>query len=96
VAPRLAFGEVASRGRANWSRYLDPVFSRAQVKTTLDRFRDTFAISLLENGPSTENVFRASYYSVTSQFAITERQCEPWVKTLQKKLEEEVRKAWSK
>ena len=44
--------------RANWSRYLDTVFELANVVKDAHshRFRDTFAVSLLENGVSIENV----------------------------------------
>ena len=55
------------------------------------RFRDTFALSLLENGVSIENV---SVLLGHSSVRITERHYKPWVKTLQKNLEDEVRKAW--
>ena len=56
------------------------------------RFRDTFAVSLLEKGVSIENV---SVLLGHSSVRITERHYKPWVKTLQKKLEDEVRKAWA-
>ena len=80
--------------RANWSRYLDTVFDLAKVKDAHShRFRDTFAVSLLENGVSIENL---SVLLGHSSVRITERHYKPWVKTLQKKLEDEVRKAWSK
>jgi integrase len=79
--------------RANWSRYLDTVFELAKVKDAHShRFRDTFAVSLLESGVSIENV---SVLLGHSSVRITERHYKPWVKTLQKKLEEEVRKAWA-
>jgi integrase len=78
--------------RANWSRYLDTVFELAKVKDAHShRFRDTFAVSLLENGVSIENV---SVLLGHSSVRITERHYKPWVKTLQRKLEEEVRKTW--
>jgi integrase len=78
--------------RANWSRYLDTVFELAKVKDAHShRFRDTFAVSLLENGVSIENV---SVLLGHSSVRITERHYRPWVKALQKKLEDEVRKAW--
>ena len=79
--------------RANWSRYLDTVFEAAKVHGAHShRFRDTFAVSLLEAGVSIENV---SVLLGHSSVRITERHYKPWVKTLQKKLEDEVRKAWS-
>ena len=83
----------AQTARANWSRYLDTVFELAKVKDAHShRFRDTFAVSLLENGVSIENV---SVLLGHSSVRITEGHYKPWVKTLQKKLEDEVRKAWS-
>ncbi len=54
------------------------------------RFRDTFAVSLLEPGVSIENV---SVLLGHSSVRITERHYKPWVTTLQKNLEDEVRKA---
>ncbi|MBI3492678.1 MAG: tyrosine-type recombinase/integrase [Acidobacteria bacterium] len=79
--------------RANWSRYLDTVFAMANVKDAHShRFRDTFAVSLLEKGVSIENV---SVLLGHSSVRITERHYKPWVRTLQKKLEDEVRKAWA-
>lgn len=78
--------------RANWSRYLDTVFALAKVKDAHShRFRDTFAVLLLENGVSLENL---SVLLGHSSVRITERHYKPWVRTLQRKLEEEVRKAW--
>ena len=49
-------------------------------------------MSRLENGMSIENV---SVLLGHSSVRITERHDQPWVKTLQKKLEDEVRKAWA-
>jgi predicted ABC-type ATPase len=71
--------------RANWSRYLDTVFELAKVKDAHShRFRDTFPVSLLENGVSLENL---SVLLGHSSVRITERHYKPWVKTLQRKLE---------
>lgn len=79
--------------RAIWSRYLDTVFEAAKVHGAHShRFRDTFAVSLLEAGVSIENV---SVLLGHASVRITERHYKPWVKTLQKKLEDEVRKAWA-
>lgn len=78
--------------RANWSRYLDTLFELADVKDGHShRFRDTFAVSLLEKGVSLEHV---SVLLGHSSVKITERHYKPWVKTLQSRLEEEVKKAW--
>lgn len=69
------------------------VFELAKVKDVHShRFRDTFAVSLLENGVSIENV---SVLLARSSVRIIERHYKPWVKTLQKKLEDRVRKAWA-
>ena len=79
--------------RANWSRSLDTVFELAKVKDAHShRFRDTLAVSLLEKGVSIENV---SVLLGHSPVRITERHYKPWVKTLQKKLEDQVKKAWA-
>lgn len=78
--------------RANWSRYLDTLFELANVKDAHShRFRDTFAVSLLEKGVSIENV---SVLLGHSSVRITERHYKPWVKTLQTQLEADVAKAW--
>ena len=69
------------------------MFERAKVKHAHShRIRDTFAVSLLENGVSIDNV---SVLLGHSSVRITERHYKPWEKTLQKKLEDEVRKAWA-
>jgi integrase/recombinase XerD len=78
--------------RANWSRYLDNLFELANVKNAHShRFRDTFAVSLLEKGVSIENV---SVLLGHSSVRITERHYKPWVKTLQTQLEQDVARAW--
>jgi site-specific recombinase XerD len=91
--PTFSANLVANKtARANSSRYLDTVFELAEVKDAHShRFGHTFAVSLLENGVSIENV---SVLLGHSSVRITERHYKPWVKTLQKKLEDEVRKAW--
>ncbi|MEQ1910055.1 MAG: hypothetical protein ABMA15_14610 [Vicinamibacterales bacterium] len=65
---------------------------RPRLREAAFHIRDTFAVSLLEVGVSIENV---SVLLGHSSVRITERHYKPWVKTLQKKLEDEVRKAWA-
>jgi site-specific recombinase XerD len=55
------------------------------------RFRDTFAVSLLEKGVSLENV---SVLLGHSSIRVTEKHYAPWVKSRQDMLEAAVRKAW--
>jgi integrase/recombinase XerD len=79
--------------RANWSRYLESVFELADVKDGHShRFRDTFAVSLLEKGVSIETV---SMLLGHSSLKITEKHYKPWVKSLQEKLESAVRQTWT-
>ena len=78
--------------RANWSRYLATLFELAEIEGGHShRFRDTFAVELLLAGVPLETV---SILLGHSSVKITERHYKPWVKMLQKKLEEEVRKTW--
>lgn len=82
----------AQTARANWSRYLETIFELAKVQDAHShRFRDTFAVSLLAKGVSIENV---SILLGHSSVRITERHYRPWVKTLQKQLEADVKRAW--
>jgi integrase len=77
---------------ANWSRYLDTLFTLANVVGAHShRFRDTFAVELLLAGVPLETV---SILLGHSSVKVTEKHYKPWVQTLQTKLEEEVRKAW--
>jgi len=55
------------------------------------RFRDSFAVSLLEKGVSIETV---SMLLGHSDIRITLRHYRPWVNSLQDHLETEVQKAW--
>ena len=79
--------------RANWSRYLDSLFSLANISGGHShRFRDTFAVELLLAGAPLETV---SVLLGHSSVKITEKHYKPWVRALQRKLEEEVKRAWS-
>jgi site-specific recombinase XerD len=79
--------------RANWSRYLDSLFEIGKIKGGHShRFRDTFAVELLLAGVPLETV---SLLLGHSSVKITEKHYKPWVRSLQRKLEEDVRRAWS-
>jgi integrase len=78
--------------RANWSRYLDSLFQLANIEGGHShRFRDTFAVELLLAGVPLDTV---STLLGHSSVKITERHYKPWVRSLQRKLEVEVKKAW--
>lgn len=77
---------------AHWQRALQTVFELAKVNGAHShRFRDSFAVSLLEKGVSIETV---SMLLGHSDIRITLRHYRPWVKSLQDHLEREVEKAW--
>jgi integrase/recombinase XerD len=79
--------------RANCSRYLDSLFSGAKIDGAHShRFRDTFAVELLLAGATLETV---SILLGHSSVKVTEKHYKPWVRALQRKLEEEVRRAWN-
>lgn len=82
----------AQTARANWSRYLDALFALANVANAHShRFRDTFAVELLTKGVPLENV---SVLLGHSSIKVTERHYRPWVRSLQRLLEEQVTAAW--
>lgn len=82
----------AQTARANWSRYLDALFALAGVSNAHShRFRDTFAVELLTKGVPLENV---SVLLGHSSIKVTERHYRPWVRSLQRLLEEQVTAAW--
>ncbi|MBA2603348.1 MAG: tyrosine-type recombinase/integrase [Acidobacteria bacterium] len=78
--------------RSNWSRYLDSLFELANIQGGHShRFRDTFAVELLLAGTPLESV---SVLLGHSSVKITEKHYKPWVRSLQRKLEQEVQRAW--
>ncbi len=75
-----------------WRRHLAKVFTRAGILGGHPhRFRDTFAVSLLERGVPIEVVSRLLGHA---SIRVTERHYAPWVQSLQNRLEAEVKKAW--
>jgi integrase/recombinase XerD len=76
----------------NWRKFLGRVFKIASVKSHPHRFRDTFAVDLLQAGVPLEQV---SILLGHSSIKITEKHYSPWVKARQQQLEEAVRKTWT-
>jgi site-specific recombinase XerD len=78
---------------AHWQRALQSVFKLSGVDGAHShRFRDTFAVSLLEKGVSIETLAMLLGHS---DIRVTLRHYRPWVKSLQAHLESEVQKAWT-
>jgi integrase len=77
---------------SNLRKSLSRLFVLARVEGGhAHRFRDTFAVELLQAGVSIETV---SVLLGHSSIRVTERHYAPWVKSRQDKLEREVRKIW--
>jgi integrase/recombinase XerD len=76
-----------------WETTFKTVFEKADIQDGhIHRFRDTFAVRLLEKGVSIETV---SVLLGHSNIGITLKHYRPWVKSLQEKLEREVARAWA-
>lgn len=76
----------------NWRERLNKVFKDAKVDGAHPhRFRDTFAVNLLNKGVSMENVSKLLGHK---SIRITEKHYAPFVEKLRKRLEEEVMKTW--
>jgi integrase len=77
-----------------WERTFARLFEIAKIDDGhAHRFRDTFAVGLLQQGVSLEDV---SVLLGHSSIRITERHYAPWVKSRQDLLETAVKKVWSK
>src|SRR5262249_42961268 len=68
-----------------------PVRAGQDRRRPFARFRDTFAVELLQAGVPLETV---SMLLGHSSVKITEKHYKPWVKALQRRLEDEVKRAW--
>jgi integrase/recombinase XerD len=66
------------------------VFAIAKVVGHPHQFRDTFAVALLEGGASIETV---SVLLGHQSIRVTEKHCNPWVKTRQDALDRAVQSA---
>jgi len=78
----------------SWNRVFTKLFGAARppiVGGHPHRFRDTFAVSLLVQGVSLENVSKLLGH--TSE-RVTERHYAPWVKARQDQLEADVKRTW--
>jgi integrase/recombinase XerD len=77
-----------------WQRTLQNLFKRAGVsKGFAHRFRDIFAIELLLEGVSTEEVATLLGHS---NITITRKHYSPWVRSRQQRLEANLERAWSR
>jgi integrase len=77
----------------DWQRALKAVFKEAGIPDGhAHRFRDTFAVGLLQAGVPME---RVSVLLGHSSIKVTERHYSPWVRARQEQLEADVRRAWN-
>ncbi len=84
-------GKITTRV-GNFARSLSTLFSLAGVEGGhAHRFRDTFAVELLQKRVPLEQV---AVLLGHSSIKITEKHYAPWVKSRQEQLEESVRKSW--
>lgn len=76
---------------ANWSRYLDTVFTLAKVEGAHShRFRHAFSVSLLQKGVSVENVATL----LGNSPKVVMKHYSPWIAERQSLLEAAVMKTW--
>ena len=77
---------------ADWQRTLSRLFKLAGTKGHAHRFRDSFAVRLLEKGVSLENVAKLLGNSIK----VCEKHYSPWVKSRQMALDAEVRRTFER
>lgn len=83
--------KVAS-ATGDWQRALKGVFKEAGIpEGHAHRFRDTFAVDLLQAGVPME---RVSVLLGHSSIKVTEKHYSPWVRKRQEQLEADVRRTW--
>jgi integrase len=76
----------------DWQRALKGVFEEAGIPDGhAHRFRDTFAVGLLQAGVPME---RVSVLLGHSSIKVTEKHYSPWVRARQEQLESDVRRSW--
>jgi site-specific recombinase XerD len=77
----------------DWWRDLKGVFKHAGIPDgRAHRFRDTFAVGLLQAGVTTE---RVSVLLGSSSMKVTEKYYAPWVRARREQLEADVRRRWA-
>jgi integrase len=85
------FGVLGERA-GDWHRALKGVSEEARIPVgNAHRFRDTFAVGLLQAGVPMD---RVSMLLGHSSIKVTEKKYSPWVRTPQEQLEAVVRRAW--
>jgi integrase len=78
----------------DWQRTLKGVFKQAGIPDGhAHRFRDTFAVGLLQAGVPME---RVSVLLGHSSIKVTEKHYSPWVRARQEQLEADVRRTWDR
>ena len=76
----------------DWQRALKGVFKEAKIPDGhAHRFRDTFAVGLLQAGVPMD---RVSVLLGHSSIKVTEKHYSPWVRARQEQLEADVRRTW--
>jgi len=82
----------AESATGDWQRALKGVFKEAKIPDGhAHRFRDTFAVGLLQSGVPMD---RVSVLLGHSNIKVTEKHYSPWVRARQEQLEADVRRTW--